>query len=105
MVRCVNGGISAFIDGNGQIRDPAEILVLKEPFDGLQVALNPVENLRDPQTGHWRRQFSGIIFGQAPLDPRQSLYVKYGDWFAGLCLTAVAVAVVLSYLSARKSLV
>ena len=82
-------------DGNGQIRDPAEIHVMKEPFDGLQVQLEPVEGLRDPKTGHWRRQFSGIIFGQAPLDPRESLYVKYGDWFAAICLaTTLLVAVV-----------
>ena len=46
MVRCVNGGISAFIDGNGTIREPAAIHVAKEPFDGLQVELNPVEGLQ-----------------------------------------------------------
>ncbi len=104
MVRCVNGGISAFIDGNGQIRDPAEIHVMKEPFDGLQVQLKILDGLRDPQTGHWRRQFSGIIFGQAPLDPRESLYVKYGDWFAGICLSLTLLAVLLSFLSSRRSL-
>ena len=97
MVRCVNGGISAFIDGNGQIRDPAEIHVMKEPFDGLQVQLEPVEGLRDPATGHWRRQFSGIIFGQAPLDPRESLYVKYGDWFAGICLATTLLMLLISF--------
>ena len=104
MVRCVNGGISAFIDGNGQIRDPAEIHVMKEPFDGLQVQLEIVDGLRDPQTGHWRRQFSGIIFGQVPLDPRESLYVKSGDWFAGICLALTLLAVLLSFMSSRRSL-
>ncbi len=97
MVRCVNGGISTFIDGNGQIREPAEIHVMKEPFDGLQVQLNPVKGLRDPETGYWRRQFSGIIFGQAPLDPRESLYVRFGDWFGQLCLLATVIFVGLSY--------
>jgi apolipoprotein N-acyltransferase len=97
MVRCVNGGISAFIDGNGQIRDPAEIHIMKEPFDGLQVQLELVEGLRDPATGHWRRQFSGIIFGQAPLDPRESLYVKYGDWFAGICLVTTLLTTAVSF--------
>ncbi len=97
MVRCVNGGISAFIDGNGQIRDPAEIHIMKEPFDGLQVQLELVEGLRDPETGHWRRQFSGIIFGQAPLDPRESLYVKYGDWFAAICLVTTLLTTAVSF--------
>lgn len=103
MVRCVNGGISAFIDGNGQIRDPAEIHVMKEPFDGLQVQLEPVAGLRDPATGHWRRQFSGIIFGQAPLDPRESLYVEHGDWFAAICLALSLLAVVMSWRPSRTN--
>ncbi len=97
MVRCVNGGISAFIDGNGQIRDPAEIHVMQEPFDGMQIQLSAVKGLRDPETGSWRRQFSGIIFGQAPLDPRESLYVQFGDWFGQLCLLATAVFVGMSW--------
>lgn len=101
MVRCVNGGISTFIDGNGQIREPAEIHVMKEPFDGLQVQLSRVEGLRDPETGHWRRQFSGIIFGQAPLDPRESLYVRFGDWFAQLCLLVTLIFVTLSYVRSK----
>lgn len=86
LVRAVNGGISAFIDGNGEIRDPAKILVLKEPLEGLAPELTEVSGLRDPSTGEWRRQFSGIVFGQVPLDPRESLYVRWGDWFAALCL-------------------
>ncbi len=101
MVRCVNGGISTFIDGNGQIREPAEIRMMKEPVDGLQIELNPVEGLRDPETGYWRRQFSGIIFGQAPLDPRQSLYVRFGDWFAQLCLLTTVIFVGLSYVRSK----
>ena len=96
MVRCVNGGISAFIDGNGQIREPAEIHVMQEPFEGLRVKLQLADGMRDPDTGAWRRQFSGIIFGQAPLDPRESLYVRFGDWFAQLCLLATVILIGLS---------
>ncbi|MEZ6032485.1 MAG: apolipoprotein N-acyltransferase [Planctomycetaceae bacterium] len=86
MVRSVNGGISAFIDGNGRIREPAEIHVAAEPMAGTRLQLSRVEGMRDPETGHWRRQFTGIISGQVPLDPRESLYVQLGDWFARLCL-------------------
>ena len=102
MVRCVNGGISAFIDGNGQIRDPARIHVLTEPLNGIEIELNPVDGLRDPATGRWRRQFSGIIFGQVPLDPRESLYVRIGDSFAQICLTMTLLCVSLSYLRSRQ---
>lgn len=102
MVRCVNGGISAFIDGNGQIRDPAQIRVMEEPLNGMDIELKPVDGLRDPATGRWRRQFSGIIFGQAPLDPRASLYVRFGDWFAQICLAMTLTCVSLSYLQPRQ---
>lgn len=103
MVRCVNGGISAFIDGNGEIREPAEIHEMTEPFDGLQLKLNQVEGMRDPKTGNWRRQFSGIIFGQVPLDPRSSPYVRFGDWFAQLCLAASVIFASLSFRSLRAT--
>jgi len=103
MVRCVNGGISAFIDGNGQIREPADIFVMSEPFDGLQLNLKPVKGMRDPETGAWRRQFSGIIFGQAPLDPRDSWYVRFGDWFSQLCLAATIVLIGISWVRSKSA--
>ncbi len=97
MVRCVNGGISAFIDGNGQVREPDQIRILNEPLTGLDPPVAPVTGMRDPDTGSWRRQFSGIIFGQAPLDPRTSLYTRYGDWFAMLCAVITAGCLVMSF--------
>ena len=97
MVRCVNGGISAFIDGNGQIREPDQIQVLSEPLEGLRPELTEVSGMRDPATGSWRRQFSGIIVGQAPLDPRDSLYIRFGDWFAMLCAVVTAGCLFLSF--------
>jgi apolipoprotein N-acyltransferase len=98
LVRCVNGGISAFIDGNGLVREPDKILVMKEPLEGLHAEVSEVKGMRDPSTGSWRRQFNGIIFGQVPLDPRSSLYVQYGDWFAGLCLFAMLAFCVTSFI-------
>jgi apolipoprotein N-acyltransferase len=85
MVRAVNGGISAFIDGDGRIREPAAIKIMKEPYEGLVPELSDAQSLRDPETGRWRRNFAGIILGQVPLDPRRSLYLQYGDWFPILC--------------------
>lgn len=85
MVRAVNGGISAFIDGNGRIREPDRILRMEEPLQSAPV-FTELKSMRDPQTGRWHRQFSGIISGQVPLDPRTSLYTRFGDVFAGLCL-------------------
>lgn len=98
MVRCVNGGISAFIDGNGQIREPDQILMMSEPLQGLTPELTPVAGMRDPETGVWRRQFSGIVFGQLPLDPRTSMYVQLGDWFAAACLLITLACLGMSFL-------
>ena len=56
MVRAVNSGISAIIDGDGVVRERAP---------------------------HSRNT---VVAGVVPLDPRRSLYVATGDWFASLCL-------------------
>jgi apolipoprotein N-acyltransferase len=100
MVRSVNGGISAFIDGDGRIRDPGVIQVLQEPLEGTRPQLTDVQGLRDPATGAWRRQFSGIIHGQVPLDPRTAVYTRLGDWLPQLC---VAVTVVLMLVGLRRA--
>jgi apolipoprotein N-acyltransferase len=65
MVRAVNTGISAVIDGDGVIRARAT----------------------DPTTKR-SKQVEAVLVENIPLDRRFSPYVAYGDWFAGLCLTA-----------------
>lgn len=64
MVRAVNTGISAIIDGDGAIRRRAE---------GLK-------------TGK-AKQDDAVLVDNVPLDHRPSLYLAGGDWFAGGCLT------------------
>jgi apolipoprotein N-acyltransferase len=63
MVRAVNTGISAFIDGDGVIRRRA-------------VGLG---------TGR-AKQDEAVLVDVVPLDARQSLYLAGGDWFSGGCL-------------------
>lgn len=62
MVRAVNTGISAFIDGDGVIRKRA----------------------RDPETGR-SKQVEAVVTDYVALDNRSSPYVRYGDWFGGSC--------------------
>jgi apolipoprotein N-acyltransferase len=64
MVRAVNTGISAFIDGDGAIRHRAK---------GLK-------------TGR-AKQEEAVVVDHVPLDTRRSYYLAGGDWFAGGCLT------------------
>jgi apolipoprotein N-acyltransferase len=82
MVRAVNTGISAIIDGDGVVREP-------EHFKDLDARLTgepPRESMRDPRTGRYQRQLNCALVGNVPLDPRKSLYVAWGDWFGLLCM-------------------
>ena len=74
MVRAVNTGISAFIDGDGVIRDP-EVFI---DCDDKQ------RKFRD-ESGRWTRQLNAVLIDNIPLDGRHSLYVQTGDVFAGSC--------------------
>jgi len=91
LVRAVNTGISAFIDGDGAILDPE--VFLDGDARGNEV---PRTRPRDPRTGAWLKQLNAAQVHTVPLDPRQSLYVRFGDWFGLACLSAVGL-VTLAY--------
>lgn len=92
LVRAVNTGISAIIDGDGAILDP-EVFI---DGDALKNAPAPPRtSARDPKTGAWHKQLNAALVHTVPLDSRSSLYVRFGDWFAMLCCSA-AVFVVFS---------
>lgn len=63
MVRAVNTGISAIIDGDGVVRNKAQ---------GIKTNRS--------------KQDEAVVVGVVPLDTRQSLYLAGGDWFPGFCL-------------------
>lgn len=68
MVRAVNTGISAFIDGDGVIRRRA-------------LGLKNGES----------KQEEAVVVDTVPLDSRRSLYLAGGDWFPGTCLVCCGV--------------
>ena len=76
MVRAVNTGISAIIDGDGVVVEPDVFIDADEKGR---------ESMRDPHTGRWHKQLNAVLIGNVPLDNRHSLYLAYGDWFAGIC--------------------
>jgi apolipoprotein N-acyltransferase len=87
MIRAVNTGISAVIDGDGAILEPEKFI----DGDWRKDASNPPRtSMRDPKTGKWHRQLTAALVHTVPLDGRRSLYVRFGDWFAGTCATCVA---------------
>ena len=76
MVRAVNTGVSAIIDGDGMIIEPDVFI------DGDNQGRTSFVN---PKTGRWNKSLSAVLVDTIPLDNRTSLYTKYGDWFAGIC--------------------
>ena len=102
MVRAVNTGISAVIDGDGVVREPDTFIDGdRDPAEERP----PRESMRDPSTGRWYKQLNAAIVDTIPLDQRSSLYVKYGDWFAGICgLATVCLALVGAAVSLRDLL-
>ena len=120
MVRAVNTGISAIIDGDGVIRTPetfvdgdAEIAIETAKFDPSlddqqreerirHIEMHRRQGLVDPMTGRWRRQLNAVLVDNVPLDPRQSLYVKTGDLFSLIC-TLATLATLISPLLSRKT--
>ncbi|MEX0728326.1 MAG: apolipoprotein N-acyltransferase [Planctomycetaceae bacterium] len=79
MVRAVNTGISAVIDGDGVILEP-EVFI-----DGDGQGRT---TLAKPGWGRWHKSLNALVVAEVPLDSRTSLYVKYGDWFGSTCCFA-----------------
>ena len=94
MVRAVNTGISAFIDGDGVVVEPDVFI------DGDDKGRN---SMRDPETGKWHKQLNAALVHNVPLDDRSSLYVRGGDWFAGTCCFFVVFVAMFGLVPRRKS--
>jgi apolipoprotein N-acyltransferase len=93
MVRAVNTGISAIIDGDGAILEPDVFIDGEWKKDSTKP---PRKSTRDPATGKRYRQMLAALVHTVPLDNRGSLYVRFGDWFAGTCYCAVIAVMVLA---------
>ncbi len=98
MVRAVNTGISAVIDGNGVIREPLAFI----DYDAMRSAgtdqtVTKRTSMRDPKTGKFHKQLNAALVVDVPLDHRSSLYVRWGDWFATVCLTLMLAAIFLAF--------
>jgi apolipoprotein N-acyltransferase len=86
MIRAVNTGISAIIDGDG----------IRAGRDELRTTI------RNGKTGRLHKSLNCALVGHVPLDNRRSLYQRWGDWFAGACAVA-CVLLALGVLASRRS--
>ncbi len=95
IVRAVNTGISAVIDGDGVVVEPLAFI------DGDR-ADPPRSSMRDPKTGRWHKDLNAALVADVPLDGRSSLYVRHGDWFAGSCSGLVLLFAIGGFLKRRR---
>ena len=85
LVRSVNMGISAVIDGNGRVQKPRVV-----PGGG-EIKRWVVEEVQgtipDLDEKDWAamKKVGGVLTATVPLDNRGSWYVIFGDWLPGLC--------------------
>ncbi|RMG40903.1 MAG: apolipoprotein N-acyltransferase [Planctomycetota bacterium] len=91
MIRAVNTGISAIIDGDGVVREPEVVLDGDAWMHGGRDDASI--GLRDPRTGRWRKNANLVLVGSVPLDARSSPYQRWGDWFAEVCCFAAVCGV------------
>ena len=121
LVRAVNTGISAVIDGDGVIREPETLIdgdatwnkqreqlqQTKHERSDRRVPLSmfdPVRStLTDPATGRWRKSMNAAVIDTVPLDSRRSWYVASGDWFAGTCSAACGLFFVVGLIPRRRA--
>ena len=95
LVRAVNQGISAIIAGNGRVLKPKEMrppqfeATLSPPHRRLMESFKiwevrpgldgTVPELMPDGYSEFKKQ-PGIVVSQLPIDHRESLYVRFGDW-------------------------
>lgn len=83
-VRAVNTGISAIVDGDGAVTEPE---VMLEYLGNDEKTGRPILEERSMRNanGRWNKAMHAVLVHNVPLDNRASLYLWWGDWFAGLC--------------------
>ncbi|HJT77166.1 MAG TPA: apolipoprotein N-acyltransferase, partial [Gemmataceae bacterium] len=85
LLRAVNMGISAVIDGNGRVLAPQTLGTYRKaslwqvPGDGTRAAGLP------PSRWHEFKKLPGVLTAVVPIDHRGSLYAAWGDWLPWTC--------------------
>jgi apolipoprotein N-acyltransferase len=86
VVRAVNMGVSALIDGNGQVHAPR--LVREGTVAGAELKAWEVSAKEEAlPVGRWAefKKVAGVLTAVVPLDDRSSLYAELGDWLPAAC--------------------
>lgn len=81
VVRCANTGVSCFIDPCGRIVDRVKDQAGQDTF------------------------VQGVLTGTILAMDSKTIYTRYGDWFAWLCILGSAVALIITCLKRRAALI
>jgi apolipoprotein N-acyltransferase len=93
VVRSVNMGISAVIDGNGRVLKETPPIVdlvgnrfIKNTVERWHIPADP-EQVTSLPISEWSeyKQRAGVLTATIPLDDRASLYTQWGDWLPFGC--------------------
>jgi apolipoprotein N-acyltransferase len=97
LVRAANTGVSAVIDGDGRLVKP---VTFQTTQDGRSFEPATVTD----RSGGFLKDRHAVLVADVPLDPRRSLYVRFGDWFAGVCAAAALFCLGWAVLPRRKAI-
>src|SRR5262249_51833573 len=95
MVRAVNMGISAVIDGNGRVLAPTAMHLVGDNIPVWEI--NQADEVSALPTGRWAefKKVAGVLAVDVPLDSRSSPYARWGDWLAASCWLVIALGLFL----------
>jgi apolipoprotein N-acyltransferase len=105
LLRAVNMGISAVVDGNGRVLRPDTRMAL---VGDKQVPLweVPGDGSRAPElpAGRWHefKKVYGVLTAVVPVDRRFSLYAAWGDWLPWTCWALVAAGLAWTWIGSRR---
>jgi apolipoprotein N-acyltransferase len=122
VARAVNMGISAVIDGNGEVlnlepdqagptwetikADPKMAELFPDEAGPLVWRLAHGRNLpRGLPTYRWSqfKKAAGVLVAEIPLDRRESFYVRWGDWLPWACWLTLGGGIVVGILRRKTS--
>jgi apolipoprotein N-acyltransferase len=86
IARSVNMGISAIIDGNGQVLEPRPDTSIDPAIKLWNVSESGMPPA-DLPTSRWQdfKKVPGVILATIPIDDRTSVYALWGDWLPWSC--------------------
>ena len=100
VVRAVNMGVSAVIDGNGRVLRP-ELVRCDGDNCIWQVAGDHPGPLPVSDWSQFKK-VAGVLIATVPIDSRSSLYARWGDWLPIGCWIVVGAGVAIGLLWPKR---